>query len=65
MEEGDEVICRDDKLTGCVTEEPKRPCNMEGCWGSEYQIKWEDGDTTWVCGGGMGWDSSKSRWYFY
>ena len=62
---GDKVISRDHEIIGYVTNAPALPCFMEGCWGSQYEVKWEDGHTTWVCGGSVGWSESHSCWYFY
>jgi hypothetical protein len=30
-----------------------RPCNLEGCCGTRYCVRWKNGKHTWPCNRGM------------
>ena len=48
----DKVISSDGKDTGVRTG-GERPCQMEGCRGHRYAVRWEDGKLTYPCTQGM------------
>jgi len=49
---GEKVLSRDGKKEGVFTGTTRR-CQMEGCTGRAFGVRWEDGKLTWPCGKGM------------
>lgn len=50
------VLDREQTAVGVVNSELEDwDCGVEGCTALNYEVNWEDGETTIVCGGGLSW----------
>jgi hypothetical protein len=52
METGRRLHGRDDAMIGQLTGTSRR-CQLEGCLGRRYGVRWPDGSLTWPCSKGL------------